>query len=144
MAAILFNVVELLKKLSISLPQRAPIMKSGENWSSHFREEDVERLYDFKQGQELKLPGDKILTVAKMFYHFNHTMQISACSSENDFQHFLHTRVWGCKFELAIERSRVIIESSFEQTWKTLSPLHYIHVPRFSFEAFFGSGEEDF
>ena len=25
--------------------------------------------------------------------------------------HFLHTRVWGCKFHLAIERSKVNLES---------------------------------
>ena len=50
------------------------------------------------------------------------------------FQHFPHTNAWGCKFDLALKRSKVNIWSSFEQTWQTLSSLYYI--PRFSLEAF--------
>ena len=37
-------------------------------------------------------------------------------------QYFPYTRVWECKFELAIEKSKINLESSFESTWQTLSP----------------------
>ena len=37
-------------------------------------------------------------------------------------QYFPYTRVWECKFDLAIEKSKINLESSFESTWQTLSP----------------------
>ena len=57
-------------------------MKSGENWSSGFREEDVKDflvLYLYiAQGQGQITPrvggGDKILILTKTFYYFNHTL----------------------------------------------------------------------
>ena len=33
------------------------------------------------------------------------------------FQLFVLTNVWGCKFDLTVKRSMVILGSSFEQTW---------------------------
>ena len=51
-------------------------MKSGENWSSPFREEDVKRLRDCihvqEQGQIIL--GDKILIVTKRVCYFDHTL----------------------------------------------------------------------
>ena len=32
-------------------------------------------------------------------------------------QHFPYTRIWECKFDLAIERSKVNLDSLFESTW---------------------------
>ena len=54
--------------------------------------------------------------------------------SKNHFQNFPYTNVWECKFDLAIKRSTIILESSFEQTWQALTPQCYI--PRFSVKAF--------
>ena len=48
--------------------------------------------------------------------------------------HFPHTRICGCKFDLVLERAMVILGSSFDYTWWTLSPGCYI--PRFNLEAF--------
>ena len=58
--AILFNGVEPF--------DRRRHVKSVENWTSSFREEDVQSLNDFKhvilpRGKDQKLPGDKILIV---------------------------------------------------------------------------------
>ena len=50
------------------------------------------------------------------------------------FQHFPSTKVWRCKSDLAVKRSKLILRPSFEQTWLTLSPKCCI--PRFSHKAF--------
>ena len=54
-------------------------MKSGENWSSHFREEDVKRLHDsitvYSPGARADnlCGGFKLLILTKKFYYFNHS-----------------------------------------------------------------------
>ena len=83
MVAILFNGVEPF--------DRWLHVKSGENWSSSFREEDVLRLHDFKhvilpRGKSQKFPVDKILIVTKKFYYFNYTLEISAISLQYIFR----------------------------------------------------------
>ena len=65
---------------------RKPDVKSGENWSSGFREEDVKKktLKNFKvlylyiaQGQGQVTPPSLILTKT---YYFNNALQVSAIS----------------------------------------------------------------
>ena len=59
-------------------------MKSGENWSSCFRVEDVLRLQDFihtcSPGARAENPRDKIFIVIKRVCYFDHTMYVSAIS----------------------------------------------------------------
>ena len=60
-------------------------MKSGENWSGGFREARARRLkftqfykYIYSPGARAdNTRGDKILTVTKKSYYFNHTLHIS-------------------------------------------------------------------
>ena len=77
MVAILFSGVEPF--------DRRLHVKSGENWSSSFTEEDVKKLHDFKH---VILPRGmgQILIVIKKFYYFNHTLQISAISLKYIFR----------------------------------------------------------
>ena len=80
MAAILFNSVEAFKQ-TINTPwtEGPMILKTGENWSSDFRE-DVERFQNFihvysPEARADKITsGDKILIVTEKFYYLNHTL----------------------------------------------------------------------
>ena len=36
---------------------------------------------------------------------------------DDEILHFPHTRAWECQFDLAIERSKVNLETSFESIW---------------------------
>ena len=53
-------------------------MKSGENWSSSFREKefkDYTILYLYiAQGQQQITHGNKLMIVTKRFYYFNHIL----------------------------------------------------------------------
>ena len=56
-------------------------MKSGENCTSGFREENILKLHNFIHAhvhspgaRADNPPGDKILIVTNMFYYFNHTL----------------------------------------------------------------------
>ena len=71
------------------------------------------------------------------FAHLSKTVIAYLQMSYNFLQvlpHFPHTRVCGCIFDLVLERSMIILGSSFDYTWWTLSPR--FHIPRYSLEAF--------
>ena len=110
MAAILFNVQNHLNKLMIWTH-----VKSGENWSSCFRE-DFERLHNsihvYSPGARADNPRGTKLIVIKRFYYSDNTALVSAISL---FFNISPIQMYG-KANLTVQqkRSKVNLPSSFE------------------------------
>ena len=125
MEAILFNDAEqfeLIANMPSTEGRKRNLVKIGQAVSEKKTFKDNMFLYTYiSQGQWVDNPGGqnfdcnwKGLLLWTYIVCFN---QWSNAFSENDFTTFLYTRVWGCKFDLVIERSKVKVESLFESAW---------------------------
>ena len=90
---------------------KRPYVKSGENWSSDFRE-DIKRYYTISfmciaPGGNRVGGGGQIFYRNKKFYYFNHTGDGGGGESGGG---------GGPKFDIAVKRSKEILGSSFEET----------------------------
>ena len=103
--------------------QKCNLVKIGQAVSEKKMLNDYKILYMYKaQRQGQITQEDKILivttaTLLLLSYIVSFSQRPLIRFQKMILQHFFHTRVWECKFDLAIERSKVNLESSFESTW---------------------------